>query len=314
MTLPDTSSARRAAVRHGVGFTAEPATYYDVLEPEGGASKPPIVLIHGGGHTGSCYLMTADGRPGWAYAFARHGHKVVVPDWPGVGRSGHVPHERLDGSTVVAGLARVIEALGEPAIVLTHSMSGAYGWKLLELCGERIARVVGIAPSVPGNIQPAPVVVHDDGAAIHVQLFEGAALMRLNRSAAFAPSVDFAEKKLVGGGDRFPREHLARYAASLITIPPRLPLERLNVDGSQLKIADFSHYAGKRILVLTGTHDLDHPEAVDRPIVDWLNEHGARADFVYLGDRGIVGNGHMMMMESNSDELADLVEAWLIAN
>jgi pimeloyl-ACP methyl ester carboxylesterase len=308
MSLQDTTSN---AIVHRVGFTATTATYYDVLEPEGGATRPPMVLIHGGGHTGACYLATADGRPGWASVFARHGHQVIVPDWPGVGRSGHVPHEQLNGEVVVAGLAEVIGSLAEPAIVLTHSMSGAYGWKLLERCGDRIARVVGIAPSVPGNIQPAPVVVADDGAAIDVRLFEGAALMQLNRKAAFAPSAGFAEKKLVGDSRRFPREHMARYAASLIAIPPRLPLERLNVDGSQLKVADFSHYAGKRILVLTGTHDLDHPVDVDKPIVDWLNDHGAKADFVYLGDRGITGNGHMMMMESNSDQLADLIDDWL---
>ncbi|OJX31550.1 MAG: hypothetical protein BGO74_06365 [Burkholderiales bacterium 68-12] len=38
---------------------------------------------------------------------------------------------------------------------------------------------------------------------------------------------------------------------------------------------------------------------------------GARAEFIPLGDRGIQGNGHMMMMESNSDQLAAGIAAWL---
>jgi hypothetical protein len=32
-------------------------------------------------------------------------------------------------------------------------------------------------------------------------------------------------------------------------------------------------------------------------IADWLNENGAKADFWFLGDRGVSGNGHMMMIE-----------------
>jgi hypothetical protein len=43
----------------------------------------------------------------------------------------------------------------------------------------------------------------------------------------------------------------------------------------------------------------------------WLNEHGAKADFIYLGDRGIAGNGHMMMLENNSAALANQIMAWI---
>ena len=43
-----------------------------------------------------------------------------------------------------------------------------------------------------------------------------------------------------------------------------------------------------RILVMTGTADADHPRKLDESIVEWLNQNGAKADFIYLGDRGIV--------------------------
>jgi hypothetical protein len=43
-----------------------------------------------------------------------------------------------------------------------------------------------------------------------------------------------------------------------------------------------------RILVMTGTADADHPRKLDESIVKWLNQNGAKADFIYLGDRGIV--------------------------
>jgi hypothetical protein len=63
-------------------------------------------------------------------------------------------------------------------------------------------------------------------------------------------------------------------------------------------------------LVLTSTEDADHLRMIDAGIVTFLNENGAKAD-IYLGDRGIVGNGHRMMMEKNSDAIAQLILSWL---
>ena len=78
------------------------------------------MLIPGGAHTGACYLATADGRPGWAHDFVRAGYKVVVTDWPGTGRSGHIPLDNLTGEVVVEGLGKVVSALGEPLAFGEH--------------------------------------------------------------------------------------------------------------------------------------------------------------------------------------------------
>jgi pimeloyl-ACP methyl ester carboxylesterase len=305
------SSVSGAALKYRSGLTADPVTYFDSLELVSGTTKPPMLLIHGGGHTGACYLRTADGRPGWAQFFASRGHQVVVPDWPGCGRSGHVPSDALDGEQVVAGLGRVLHSLDRAAIVMTHSMSGAYGWKLLERCGERISKLVAVAPSRPGNLQPEAVILLDTADAVETQIFHGGPVLRISRTAPFAPSPEFAEKKLIGSSTFFPRKFAAHYAASLIPVPPRLIYQRLNIGGSQLKVCDYSKFAGKRVLVLTGTNDTDHPVEIDKTIADWLNQNGAKSDFLYLGDRQIVGNGHMLMMESNSDEIALVIASWL---
>jgi pimeloyl-ACP methyl ester carboxylesterase len=111
----------RKEIRWSSGLTDAPVTYFDVIEPTGGRTgKPPMFLIHGGAHTGACYLMTADGRPGWAHAFAQAGYRVVIPDWPGSGRSGYVPYDDLIGETVVAGLGKALVTVGEPAIVIDN--------------------------------------------------------------------------------------------------------------------------------------------------------------------------------------------------
>lgn len=55
------------------------------------ATRPPVVLIHGGGAQGLDYLVTPDGRPGWAPLLAERGHDVYVVDRVGHGRSPYDP-------------------------------------------------------------------------------------------------------------------------------------------------------------------------------------------------------------------------------
>jgi pimeloyl-ACP methyl ester carboxylesterase len=164
-------------LNYSSGLIESPPTYYEVLEPTGGSTKPPMVLISGGAHTGACYLATVDGRPGWAQVFVRAGYKVVLPDWPGVGRSGYIPLDDLTGEVVVEGLGKIVRSLGQPAIVMTHSMSGAYGWKLLENYGQHIAKLVAIAPGPPGNIQAVSDIVSETADTVVVR---GSTTMTIN--------------------------------------------------------------------------------------------------------------------------------------
>jgi len=152
-------------------------------------------------------------------------------------------------------------------------------------------------------------VLDEDDMAVVLKV--GADRIRLDKGAPFAAGRAFVEQKLVGDSSFFPRHRIGDYAASLLPIAPRLFYERRNVNGSQVRVRDLTALRDKRILVMTGTHDLDHPRDTDAAIVAWLTAAGARADFLYLGDRGIVGNGHMLMLEQNSDVIAELVLDWL---
>ena len=308
MTLPQGGPP----LTHAIGRVEDPPTYYEVLTPAAGTASPPVVMIHGGAHTGAGYLATPDGRLGWAHVFVRAGYQVVVPDWPGRGRSGHIPLDAVNGELMVAGLGKVLAAVGRPSVVMTHSMSGAYGWKLLERHGEHIARLVAVAPGPPGNIQPPAEIVSETPEAITVRNLDGTT-MTIALRAPGAIERAFVEYKLIGTSTLFPREVIATYAQALNPIPPQLLLERRNVGGRQLQVNDFSKFRGKRVLVLTGTDDTDHPRAIDEPIAGWLNANGAVADFIYLGDRGITGNGHMLMLERNSDAVAQVIIDWLEA-
>src|SRR3954466_8929737 len=132
-------------VIHETGLITAPVpVYFETFAPAAVTGRATIVMVHGGAHSGACYQRTADGRRGWAYLFAERGYRSVVPDWPGTGRSGYIPLDRLNGATVMEGLGALIRGLGTPVILMTHSMSGCYGWRLLELHGDIIDRLVGV--------------------------------------------------------------------------------------------------------------------------------------------------------------------------
>ena len=185
------------SLTHETGLITAPVpVYFETFAPAPLSGRPTVVMVHGGAHSGACYQRTADDRRGWAYLFAERGYRTVVPDWPGTGRSGYIPADRLDGATVIEGLGALIRNLGAPVVLLTHSMSGCYGWRLLELHGDIIDAVVGVAPGPPGNIQkPAPV--HAETAS-EIETEASGQRVRIDKTAPVVASRDFVERKLVG--------------------------------------------------------------------------------------------------------------------
>ena len=302
---------RREIRRFSAFSSTHPAIYYDRLQPVAPTGKPILVLLHGGSHNGSCYLHSADGRPGWADYFARCGFTVLVVDWPGTGRSGAVPLDQLTGDTVCQTLAAFIGELAQPVVLLTHSISGPFGWRLLEMSAAQISALVAVAPGPPGNIQPVAELIDSDDNSLLVR--RGEITTRVPRHEPWYPNAAFAAEKLVGESTRFPRHALAGYTASLQPLPPRLMQERLNIDGTQLRVDDTGTLNGKPVVIVTGTEDRDHSRAHDGDIAGWLKGCGAGVDYWHLADLGITGNGHMMMLEDNSDAIAGLIASWIEA-
>src|ERR1044072_2444627 len=67
------------------------AMYVEVMVPKQIRSPYPVVLIHGAAQTGVDWLLTPDGRQGWAYNFLDMGYVVYLQDGPERGRSHYVP-------------------------------------------------------------------------------------------------------------------------------------------------------------------------------------------------------------------------------
>jgi pimeloyl-ACP methyl ester carboxylesterase len=300
-------------MRRTTAFAAtEPAVYYDSIQPPVPTDKPPLVLVHGAAHTGSCYLQTPDGRPGWAQQFAELGFPVIVPDWPGVGRSGRVDFADLTGEVVCQALGGLIASLDEPCVLLTHSMSGAYGWRLVETHGQHIRSIIGVAPSPPGQLEPVPPIL--DQGDDYVLIRRGAFERRVDLLRPTPFDDDLVENKLVGGGDQFPRDFLDAYKHSLGAAPPLLAYERSNIKESQLRITDQGAFKNKPVLVVSAEFDRDHTPENDGALAAWLGEIGAQSTYWYLPDQGITGNGHMMMLEKNNEDIAALIAGWIEEN
>lgn len=295
---------RREMPRSFYAGTQTHPIYVDHVKPRQAAGKIPVVMVHGGGHTGTCYLATPDLRPGWAERFAATGRSVFVPDWPGHGRSPMAEDfPKLGTADVANALLALLDEVG-PAVLLVHSASGPMAWWMTELRPDLVAAVVAIAPGPPANLlRDLP----DDPVAIRA--------LRDDASAG-CPVYSTEDKPVWLGADfaaafwanapRFPRHAFEAYRRSIVPESARILNERFNIGGRGLKIRDPKSLAGHRIMIVTGDNDPRHPRDVDGATARYLG-----AEFVWLPDRGVRGNGHMMMIEDNSDELAALILAWL---
>ena len=51
----------------------------------------------------------------------------------------------------------------------------------------------------------------------------------------------------------------------------------------------------------------------DHCTAKYLRQAGASVDFIRLQERGIRGNGHMVMLEKNNLEVADFLHQWMVS-
>ena len=59
------------------------------------------------------------------------------------------------------------------------------------------------------------------------------------------------------------------------------------------------------------TAEASYHAPYDHCTVNYLAQAGVRSDWIRLADIGIHGNGHMLMLEKNNMEIADVMSNWL---
>ena len=95
---------------------------------------------------------------------------------------------------------------------------------------------------------------------------------------------------------------------ALIAVEPSAP-------GNKDKVAVLK---GIPMAVIYGDNAKEHPRwgQIRRNVVgyaDAIKGAGGSVDLIDLPDIGIKGNTHMVMMDRNSDEVADVIQKWLVS-
>src|SRR5579871_1569570 len=329
----------------GNAKTMDGQIYAEFQIPARQSHPYPIIFVHGGGQTGTNFTGTPDGREGWAQFFLREGYAVYVIDqagrgrsayltsaygpqtsvnmdmiqkrftavekynlwpqahlhtqWPGTGAPGDPIFDQFYASQVPAmvsfplqqqlsadALVALIDKIG-PAIILTHSQSGATGWPVADARPEQVKGVIAVEPSGPpfynlDNV-PAPEWFHDSDE----QRPWGITSSPLTYSPPAASSGDLAMVHQDQPDD-------PSVARCWLQKAPARQLPKL-----------------QKVPVLVITSESSYHRGYDHCTVKYLDQAGVRLTWIKLEDIGIHGNGHMMMLEKNNQQIAAVMAAWL---
>ena len=69
-----------------------------------------------------------------------------------------------------------------------------------------------------------------------------------------------------------------------------------------------------RIPVMIMAAEASYHQAYDHCTAKYLTQAGVKTDYIRLQDRGIRGNGHMVMIEKNNLDIARLIDDWVMKN
>lgn len=305
--------------------------YTEVYVPKKIQHPYPLVLIHGAAQTALNWVYTADGRPGWLYYLMEQGYVVYLVDQPARGRSSYnagcdgelenwtaekvksvmagpeasidpadLPHTQfpmehfddfyktqvsLVGSRAWAhraatkALTALLDMIG-PAILVTHSQSGPFGWVVADQQPELVKAVVAIEPAGPAYPEGS---VDTKTQTICKNLFVSVPLQ-------FDPPVTEDD-------------------------PMRLEWHEgtgLGETGGWLQsepCRQLPNLKGKPFILITA--DTSYHVKSDHLTAKALAQCGVDIQHVNLRDVGIRGNGHMVMVEKNSDAVVQFIHQWL---
>jgi pimeloyl-ACP methyl ester carboxylesterase len=326
------------------------AMYFEVMVPKQIKSPYPVVFLHGAGQTGVDWLQTPDGRPGWAYNFLDMGYVVYLEDFPARGRSQYVPgvdgtNENLNLNIRTAnnleeiftasaargdfpnakkhtqwpGTGRIgdkifddfnktqvqflqgprqetmtrdanvalLDMIGTPVILLTHSQGGGFGWTIADRRPNLVKAIVTLEAAGPPikGVDTAKVAYNDGG---------GLAWGISASPVTYAPAVNNpSELQTV----------LETTTPEAGTVPCYVQKEPAR------KLVNLA-----KIPVLFMSAEGGYHRVFDRCVPTWLNQAGVKTEYVEMEKVGLRGNGHQMMLEKNSADIAKYMGAWMAKN
>ncbi|HKC71401.1 MAG TPA: hypothetical protein VKB60_07245 [Terriglobales bacterium] len=327
------------------------AMYVDVWVPKKIRHPYPILFVQaGGGQTSIALLQTPDGRPGWAYDFVNQGYTIYMMDFPARGRAAFIPG--LDGEIIpprtgehmeqvwtggapppspqrdwpqrtkysqwpsnapnkgqigdpvfdyfakmelpfpsaddmeplaAEDLVQLVDLIKKPVILILHSRLATSGWLLADARPKMVKAIIAAEPWGP------PIQNHE---------------------------LDQRGPGHIWGLTNFPMHYdpPIKSASELQTV------QEAKADGPGLvpcwlqKEPAHKLIALESIPVLNVSAEASYHRPYARCVAKWLNQAGVKTEYVNLEDVGLRGNGHQMMSEKNSAEIAKFFMRWLDKN
>jgi pimeloyl-ACP methyl ester carboxylesterase len=282
-----------------VGGTIRTGQMYVQFKIPAKSNGVPVIMVHGANHSGATYETTPDGREGWGNYFVRSGFPVYIVDQAGRGRSGFNPVEinraKAKGDTsamptipiATREAAWVSYRLGPkypdfwpdsrfPQAALDDYFSQAAPMGDGTLAGEFGSQTVAGLIALLERIGPAVVLVH-------------------SQSGSYGLAVARAKPELV---------------RALVSVEGDCaPMSDADVGGPFNRVPLLSvwadHSFGNK-----GRNGDERRNGCSGSVAQ-IQAKGGAARFMLLPELGIKGNSHMMMLENNNLQIADLITEWI---
>jgi hypothetical protein len=273
--------------------------YVQYQIPPDGDRHVPVVMVHGCCLSSKTWETTPDGRIGWSEYFVRKKRAVYLADQVSRARSGFDATTFADvkaGRTQPAQLPNIINATHQVAWNVFR-FGPTFGTPFpdqqfpVEALDEFNKQVI---PDL-NALLPTPSPTWTNMAALAVRL-RGAVLMGHSESGFFPEQAALIDPSGIKG------------VISIEMPCPTLSGEQIAKLAKIPTLVMFGDHLGD---VTGGPANWAQSFATCNTFVDQLKKAGGDAEMMHLPAMGIKGNSHMLMQDRNSDQLADLVIAWI---
>jgi pimeloyl-ACP methyl ester carboxylesterase len=224
---------------------------------------------------------------------------VLHTQWPGTGDPDDPATVQLAASQMPAivdfaeqqilnrdALIALLDKIG-PAILLTHSQAGAYGWPVADARPHLVKAILAIEPNGPPFYNVEFIGAPDYFKQGSLALPYGITGVPLT----YSPPVKDASELKIAQQDKADGPDLVRCYAQA---EPARQLPNL-----------------QKMPILVLTSEASYHAPYDHCTVKYLRQAGINLTFIRLADLGIRGNSHVMMLEKNNKEIAGVIAKWL---
>jgi hypothetical protein len=265
--------------------------YVQYFLPKNKKGKLPLLTWHGGGLTGVTYESTPDGREGWVNFFIRKGWDVYNSDAVERGRSGFASPDVWSSEPTFLPFADPFERF--------RIGQGEGSWS-----DDPAQRKV-----IPGS--QFPVDAYDNYMRQTVPRWLSTDQAFIDAYGALVDKVCPCVLLLHSQGGSFGFK-VAELRPDKVKAIVAVESATAGIVANAPKLKDTP------VLMIFGDNVDQHPrwaafKKIDTEYANAIKAVGGSVDWINLPEIGIKGNSHMMMQDKNSDQIAEVIQKWLVA-